>query len=91
MNNIHPAADELEARKARIHHPRGQFDKASRWLPDDSEWRDCCASIRSPSRAHPFSLMVHCRSAAHVANLFEVDPTELRREIKRREKEESGQ
>ena len=66
-------------RQARRAHPRGDWDDGHRWYPDEAEWRDCCESIRPPSRAWPWSLMVHCRTAAHVAALYGIDPKVLRR------------
>lgn len=66
-------------RQARRAHPRGDWDDGHRWYPDEAEWRDCCAKIRPPSRAWPWSLMVHERTAAHVAALYDVEPTALRR------------
>ncbi len=72
------AAEEYLARKERSAHPDGSFDRASRWYPSDDEWQDCCAGIREPSRAWPYSLMVHCRTLVHVANLYDVDEADLR-------------
>jgi hypothetical protein len=46
-------------------HPPGSFDSAKRFFLD-AEY-PCCTGIRSPSRAYPYSQMVHGRSAAHVA------------------------
>jgi hypothetical protein len=48
----------------RVLNPDGSFDKQGRWYPDIQ----CphCASIRAPSRAFPYSLLVHCRTAKHV-------------------------
>ena len=60
------------SRKLRLTHPEGHFDKAGRWWPSDREQYSCCNAIRTPSRAYPFSLMVHCRTRKHVANLLEV-------------------
>lgn len=68
----------LTARRDRTEHPRGKFDRAGRWYPDETEERDCCRMVRSPSRAHPYSYMTHCRSLTHVAALYGVDATELR-------------
>jgi len=60
-----------ESRLNRESHPDGEFDKAGRWWPDEGERQECCEYIRSPSRAYPYSLMVHCRSREHVALLTE--------------------
>lgn len=43
--------------------PAGSYDNASRWWPDKEF--ECCALIRSPSRAWPFSKLKHCLSQAH--------------------------
>lgn len=73
------AAREYLARQARESHPKGEFDNAQRFRPSEDERQECCDYIRPPSRTWPFSLMKHCRSIEHVANLFGVDITELRR------------
>jgi hypothetical protein len=62
--------------KNRLAHPDGKFDKGGRFYlivrcP-------CCAGIRPPSRAHPFSEMAHARSALHVAAVWGVDATDLK-------------
>jgi len=85
--NIKAAAEAYIARKSRAEHPDGTFDSARRWEPSDEERCDCCAYVRWPSRAWPLSLMKHCRSIEHVANLFKVDVTELRRAVRKIEKE----
>lgn len=69
----------LQSRKI---NPSGTFDKQGRWYPDDDEREECCDSIRSPSRAYPYSYMVHCRSYEHVARKYCVDIKDLRREAK---------
>jgi len=66
-------------RHDRREHPAGTFDRQSRWYPGDSERQTCCDSVRGPSRAWPYSYMLHCRSVEHVAALYGVDPTMLRR------------
>jgi len=72
------AVDEYLARQRRDRHPKGKFDSAGRWYPSNSEVRDCCERIRSPSRRWPYSLMLHCRTAKHVAALFNVSERTLR-------------
>ncbi len=66
------------ARQARQSHPTGKFDGAGRWYPTESETCSCCKGIRTPSRSWPFSYMVHCRTAEHIAHLHGVDPKALR-------------
>jgi len=56
-------------RKDRVAHPEGEFDGGGRFYPSETEEQECCAEIRSPSRAYPYSLMVHCRTLKHVKNL----------------------
>lgn len=64
-------ADEVwKSRKDRKTHPVGQFDRKKRWLPDTTEECSCCAEIRYPSAAYPYSLMTHCRTKEHVYRLF---------------------
>ncbi len=79
---LQEAADCYRRRKARREHPRGYFDRQQRWFPYEAEYLDCCHSIRTPSARFPYSLMVHCRTVAHVAGLYKVDPEELRRYLK---------
>lgn len=73
------AAREFVARRDRRTNPDGTFDSGGRWYPSDAEWQACCAYVRSPSRAWPYSYMTHCRTAAHVASLFGVDVSEVRK------------
>lgn len=82
MTNLNQAAQEYLDRQSRKTHPDGRFDNASRWYPSDEEKQDCCARVRSPSRAYPNSLNQHCRSLRHVAKLFSVPEAELRAAVK---------
>jgi hypothetical protein len=66
-------------------HPDGEFDDKKRWYPSAEERCDCCSSVRSPSAAWPFSLIKHCRSVEHVAARFRVEPSALRKRIRREE------
>ena len=70
-------------RKNRLSHPEGTFDKGGRFYPDKFEDRDCCKFIRSPSRSYPYSLMHHCRSIDHIANLYKKDLKKLKIAIKK--------
>lgn len=75
-------ADKIEAaarlylrRRCRLDHPAGAFDDGGRWYPGEAddfgaEEQPCCLSIRRPSRAHPYSILVHCRTLDHVCWLF---------------------
>mgnify|MGYP000868061071 CR=1 FL=1 len=81
--NLEQAARTFIARRDRTAHPSGKFDNAGRWYPSEAETCACCSSVRSPSRAHPFSYMVHCRTMKHVASLYGVSVAELRNEVRR--------
>ena len=61
-------------------HPDGTFDNGGRWYPTDDEKQECCEHIRSPSRTHPYSYLLHCRSYGHVARKFGVEMSDLCRE-----------
>ncbi len=80
--NLERAVDCYKARQERREHPEGKFDKGGRWYPSETEWQTCCGLIRTPSRMWPYSLMKHCRSVEHVANLYSVPVKELRREVR---------
>ena len=69
---LRQVAQEYIDRRDRDTDPPGRFDKAGRWYAHETERRDCCWPIRSPSRAYPYSWLVHCRSAKHVAALLGV-------------------
>ena len=69
-------------RQDRTEHPSGEFGNGNKWYPDESEKCECCDCIRSPSWRYPYSLMKHCRSIGHVANLYGVDVKELRKRVK---------
>jgi len=71
------------ARQRRAIHPHGDFDSAGRWFPcAKTERRRCCDQIRPPSRRWPYSLMLHCRTAKHVARLFSAPEKHVRRAAK---------
>ena len=72
------AAEEYLARGERRRHPYGKFDREGRWFPKGEERCECCKGIRSPSRAWPYTLMLHCRTARHVAMLAGVPVRDLK-------------
>lgn len=76
---VRDAARLYRARRERQAHPIGGFDNAGRWYPKGGENTPDCATVRRPSRAYPYSLMLHCRTAAHVAALCGVERTALLR------------
>jgi hypothetical protein len=83
IDTLTAAVECLESRKARTSHPDGRSD-GKRWYPAASERQDCCSAIRSPSAAYPWSLMVHCRTAQHVALLYGVHRVDLERAVRAR-------
>jgi len=81
--DVERAAREYEARRVRRSHPKGKTDNGGRWYPAESERCPCCNRGRSPSRAWPWSLMTHCRTALHVANLYGVKKADLLKEARK--------
>ena len=73
------AARQYVALRDRAVHPEGSFDKAGRWYPSETEQQGCCRMIRTPSRAWPYTLLKHCRTAEHIARRAGVDARELRK------------
>jgi len=82
-DKLNEALIEYLQRRDRESDPLGGFDRAGRWYPCEAEFRECCRTIREPSRNYPYSLLVHCRSLRHVAHLYGVDESELRRLARR--------
>ena len=80
QNRAAEAGMEFVCRDLRLHHPDGTFDEGGRFYPSEKEVRDGCGNIRTPSRAFPFSLMKHCRTAKHVAKLYDVSEKDLKAE-----------
>ena len=74
------AAIEYKKLQDRAKHPDGTFDKQGRWYPDEQS--DCCKAIRSPSRAYPYSYMVHCRTANHLAEQYGIEASAIRKAAK---------
>ena len=70
-DKIEVAARLYLRRKHRLEHPNGEFDSGGRWHPSAAEYQVCCIGIRAPSRAHPYSYMVHCRTVEHICWLTE--------------------
>ncbi len=88
LDPVHEAACIYLRRRERLEHPDGRKDNAGRWYPDDSELLDK-TQYRSPSRAHPWSYMLACRTLKHCANLAgrPAQAVEVRRAARRIEAE----
>lgn len=78
MASIEQAIGQYERRQARLEHPDGKTDGGGRWYPSEAERQDCCNVVRTPSRAWPWSYMIHCRTLKHVAALNQLSERELR-------------
>ncbi len=72
------AAREYLALKERRINPVGRFDGAGRWWPSVP----CTCDVRLPSRAYPYSYLIHLRTAGHVAETHGVSRLELLRAAK---------
>lgn len=83
------AAMSFIRRQNRTEHPDGKSvaSTSQAWYPSEKETCECCSSIRTPSRKYPWSLMVHCRTMKHVANLYGIEESVLRECVKRVRKE----
>ena len=66
--------------KDRRRHPVGKYDGGGRWYP--AQEHACCTGIRGPSRAYPYSLMTHCRTAQHVAAEYGVEKAAMKKAAK---------
>ena len=75
---LHNAAVLLKQRQERVVNPDGAFDEKGAWYPSDAERQPCCEGLASPTRRYPYSLVVHCRTAKHVAHLCDVPVDRLR-------------
>ena len=67
------AAREYVTLQSRQTHPVGTFDNAGRWFPSVA----CRCAVLHPSRAYPYSLLVHMRTAQHVAEVRGVNRARL--------------
>lgn len=68
--------------------PKGKFDNAKRFYL--AETFRCCASIRAPSKAFPYSQNKHARSLVHVAHEYGLEGCvrELKKIVKALERED---
>lgn len=75
---VQKAYEEYKSLKERRTNPDGYFDDGGRWWPSENEKQECCEGIRTPSRAYPYSLIVHCRSLRHVCAKRKVDYSKVK-------------
>lgn len=71
------AGKEFYARKNRFDNPPGDFDRAGRFTA--AERTEAVMTARTPSRAWPYSEMAAARTAAHCAELFDVEALAVKR------------
>jgi hypothetical protein len=57
--------------------PEGEKRDYGKWYPLELERQPCCAKIAEPTNRWPYSLLLHCCSAKHVAAVFQVDEDDL--------------
>ena len=84
MHDINDVAQEYLDLQSRRAHPNGSFDRQGRWWPE--EYHACCMDIRTPSKAWPYSAMLHCRTLVHVAEMRGVSVLDLRRAVNAKRK-----
>jgi hypothetical protein len=79
-SRLQEAARTAIAREERTESPRGEWQDRL-WFPAGDERQACCASI-TPTESNRQALESHCRTQAHIAQLFKVSLPELRRAVK---------
>lgn len=75
-----PTTGKDMASPRRLWSPRGIIHKQNHvnfWYPLPEEVRPCCEGVKLPNFKYPYVLQRHCRSARHVAMLFNVDERDL--------------
>ncbi len=81
QGRLRVALEAFLARESRAQSPEGEWQEGL-WFPSPSERRACCEGLQ-PTPANKQALESHCRSAVHVAALFEVPVLELRRALRK--------
>ncbi|HEV7667289.1 MAG TPA: hypothetical protein VGS22_02115 [Thermoanaerobaculia bacterium] len=74
------AVETFLARELRQTSPDGDWQEGI-WLPAPEERRACCEEI-APTAANKQALEAHCRTILHVAALFDVPATVLKRAVR---------
>ena len=70
------------SRRFRDTDPSGIMSNHS-WYPTPKECRGCCAAVPEPTSVFRHSLLRHCRSKLHVAELFGITESSLSSRIER--------
>lgn len=72
------AARAFLRRQSGTEQPDGAFTPKGVWVVSPAEQRGCCGRVRASAK-WPRAVEAHCKSAAHVAALFDVPEKDLRR------------
>ncbi|MEP7012512.1 MAG: hypothetical protein ABJC13_19500 [Acidobacteriota bacterium] len=82
------AMETFLARELRQASPAGDWQDGI-WRPDPEERRACCSEI-APTAANKQALEAHCRTILHVATLFDVPTTALKRAVRAEREKVTG-
>jgi hypothetical protein len=74
------AVETFLRRESRSESPVGEWQEAI-WRPDPEEQRACCGEI-APAPRNKQALEAHCRTILHIASLFDVPVTDLKRAVR---------
>lgn len=77
LRRLEEARQTYIERRRKSSHPLGIWISRG-WFPDFIEHRECCDLVRRPTMSYPKSLMRHCRTLKHIANLYGVPLSDLR-------------
>lgn len=89
VERVCAAATLYRERRDRLANPAGRFDRQGRfWLASQEEC-PLCAAIRRPSVAWPYSLLLHARTARHIAALRGLPVEEVRAEARQQDQQQS--
>lgn len=77
---LESAVETFLRRESRSESPAGDWHDGI-WRPAPEEERACCRAI-APAAANKQALEAHCRTIIHVATLFEVPATDLKRAVR---------
>ena len=62
--------------------PLGYSNKQGWWFPEQAESQyGCCQALTRPSRSRPLVLLRHCKTLRHIAEMYGVVETHLRRYV----------
>jgi len=59
----------------------GVYDEHHKWWPIPQEVASCCLSVVSPTFPYKYTLLKHCQTMSHFANLHQLDYKVLRQAV----------